>query len=71
MTRPAICARIHALRQTLDLLQDVANVSGGEPLRTYGSAKVELIGLERELAELDRSEGRPTSGRWNNYGVPA
>jgi hypothetical protein len=56
LTRPQLAARVHQLRQALDLLWSQSEADGGMPYRTIGTAKVELIGLEQKLRELDTRE---------------
>ena len=48
--------RIRVLRAVLDLLWNQTQADGGEPSRTIGRAKVELIHLERELYALTRRQ---------------
>ena len=52
--RARLEARIATLRTVLDLLWAQVKADKGEPFRTIGRAKVELIYLERELYALDR-----------------
>lgn len=57
LTSAELAARIHALREVLDLLWDVTAMTGGEPFHTIGRAKMELIALEAELRDRDRKAG--------------
>ena len=58
--RARLEARIATLRAVLDLLWAQVEADKGEPFRTIGRAKVELIYLERELYALNRRQGEIT-----------
>jgi hypothetical protein len=53
LSRPVLCARITTLRNALDLLCSQAAVDGHGSFACRGAMKVELIGLEAQLYELD------------------
>jgi hypothetical protein len=56
LSRTQIAARIHVLRQVLDLLWSQSETDGGMPYRTIGTGKVELIQLEQQLRDLDAAQ---------------
>jgi hypothetical protein len=59
LERPALAARIHQLREALELLWTQSDLDGGEPYACIGQMKVCLIALEGELFKRDRAAGRP------------
>jgi hypothetical protein len=59
LSRQQLTARIQTLRQVLDLLWGQSDLDGGFPYRTIGRAKIELIELETDLREIDRTAEPP------------
>jgi hypothetical protein len=60
LPRPALAARIHALRTALDTLWTQVEADGAAPYACMGSCKVELLRLEEQarghaVSDLARS----------------
>jgi hypothetical protein len=58
ISRPQLAARVHQLRQALNLLWSQSEADGCEPYAIVGRAKAELIDLEERLREFDRQAAR-------------
>jgi hypothetical protein len=58
ISRPQLAARVHQLRQALDLLWSQSETDGCEPFSCVGRCKIELIDLEERLREMDRQAER-------------
>jgi len=58
LPRPALCARIQALRDAHDLLRDQSARDGGEGFYCVGTLKKELVLLQQALFQRDHPEAR-------------
>ena len=61
LSRVQLAARIHVLRQVLDLLVVQAEYDGGESFHCRGRVKIELLDLEKDLWARDKAaeQGEP------------